>query len=84
MSDIKFYQLPLETSMDRDIIDRLDAIPRSRKAEWVRTAIRVYMGMENGQQTILPHVAYKENLPTQTVTEEQKKLPKFTDEFEDE
>lgn len=44
----KIYQLPLDTKMDQDIINRMEDIPRSRKAEWVRTALRVYMSLEKG------------------------------------
>lgn len=44
----KVYQLPLDPTLDSDIIQRLEQLPRARKAEWVRTAIRLYMAIEKG------------------------------------
>ncbi|MDR7318943.1 hypothetical protein [Brevibacillus nitrificans] len=44
----KVYQLPLDPTLDNDIVKRLDQLPRARKAEWVRTAIRIYMSIEKG------------------------------------
>ncbi|UED78069.1 hypothetical protein [Brevibacillus sp. DP1.3A] len=44
----KIYQLPLDEVHDKEIIDRLDKLPRTRKAEWVRAAIRFYMAAETG------------------------------------
>jgi len=44
---MRFYQLPLHKEHDRDICKRLDEIPRTRKAEWVRNALRYYMNIEN-------------------------------------
>jgi hypothetical protein len=48
------YQLPLDKKMDADILARLDDIPRARKAEWVRQAIRMYMYIERGNAGFVP------------------------------
>ncbi|KRE35619.1 hypothetical protein [Paenibacillus sp. Soil522] len=36
------YNLPLDENMDADIIEWLDSIPKKRRAEQVRAAIRMY------------------------------------------
>jgi hypothetical protein len=68
----KVYQLPLDPTLDKDIIDRLDQLPRARKAEWVRTAIRVYMSMEKGDN--VPFVPA--SVPTTSEPKRPKKNPK--------
>lgn len=39
----KVYQLPYDDVIDKDISDWLKSLPRSRKAEIVRNALRFYM-----------------------------------------
>lgn len=73
MSKPKVYQLPLDVILDKDILDRLDELPRARKAEWVRTAIRVYMAIEKGEgvtPVVAPFVPSIEEKP------KEKKKPK--------
>lgn len=48
------YQLPLDKKMDADIIARLNEIPRARKAEWVRQAIKMYLHIERGNAGVVP------------------------------
>ena len=68
----KVYQLPLDPTLDKDIIDRLDQLPRARKAEWVRTAIRVYMSMEKGDNVPFAPAP----VPTASELKRSKKSPK--------
>ncbi|NBI28626.1 hypothetical protein [Chengkuizengella marina] len=49
---MKFYQLPLDEHMDQDIIDYLNNIPRMRKAEQVRAAIRFMMSQQAGGNNV--------------------------------
>ncbi|WP_445506746.1 hypothetical protein [Niallia sp. 03190] len=39
----KVYQLPYDSELDQDIHNWLEKLPRSRKAEFVRNAIRFYL-----------------------------------------
>lgn len=39
----KVYQLPYDDVLDKDIHEWLKSLPRSRKAEMVRNAIRYYL-----------------------------------------
>lgn len=39
----KVYQLPYDDEIDKDIYDWLQSLPRSRKAELVRNALRFYI-----------------------------------------
>jgi hypothetical protein len=64
----KVYQFPYDTILDADINDWLESLPRSRKAEMVRNAIRFYLqskGISNNPMPIIP--------VTQTIPEEKKK-----------
>jgi hypothetical protein len=57
----KVYQLPLDTELDRDILDWLDSLPRSRKAEIVRTALRLFIVQQNSGNGIpIPIVTTKQ------------------------
>lgn len=57
----KVYQLPYDTMIDKDIDDWLNSLPRSRKAELVRNALRYYISATtNGNiLTVNPSPAYK-------------------------
>lgn len=39
------YKLPLDDEIDKDIIDWIDNLPRMKKGEMVRHAIRYYMAV---------------------------------------
>jgi hypothetical protein len=53
----KIYQLQYDDEIDRDIHEWLQSLPRSRKAEMVRNAIRFYLHATNGAPTpIIPVV----------------------------
>lgn len=53
----KIYQLQYDDEIDRDIHEWLSKLPRSRKAEMVRTAIRFYLHATTGGKTpIIPVV----------------------------
>jgi hypothetical protein len=62
----KIYQLQYDDEIDRDIHEWLNSLPRSRKAEMVRNAIRFYLHATNGSPTpiipIAPVVASSEPL----------------------
>lgn len=49
----KVYQLQYDDTIDRDIHEWLQSLPRSRKAEMVRNAIRHYLAAA-GQGTVIP------------------------------
>jgi hypothetical protein len=51
----KIYQLQYDDKIDKDIDEWLKSLPRSRKAEMVRNAIRFYLHATNGSPTpIIP------------------------------
>jgi hypothetical protein len=67
----KIYQLQYDDEIDRDIHEWLNSLPRSRKAEMVRTAIRFYLHATNGAPTpIIPVV------PVAMQVEQQAEQPK--------
>ncbi|UED72095.1 hypothetical protein [Brevibacillus sp. HD3.3A] len=74
----KIYQLPLDEVHDKEIIQRLDKLPRSRKAEWVRAAIRYYMAAEIGESTTAVVVPAT---PPQKKPEKPKREPKADMDF---
>jgi hypothetical protein len=71
----KIYQLQYDDEIDRDIHEWLNSLPRSRKAEMVRNAIRFYLHATNGSPTpiipIAPVVASSES----TAPKRNKKRP---------
>lgn len=48
----KIYQLPYDDEIDRDIAVWLKELPRARKAELVRNAIRFYLQASKGDSVI--------------------------------
>ncbi|PEJ99860.1 hypothetical protein [Bacillus toyonensis] len=59
MSEVKgstyFYKLPLEKDTDVDILEWINKIPRNKKAEVIRHAIRFYMShLKEGQLFYYP------------------------------
>ncbi|WP_260288488.1 hypothetical protein [Peribacillus aracenensis] len=48
----KIYQLPYDDEIDKDIAVWLKELPRARKAELVRNAIRFYLQASNGDGVI--------------------------------
>ncbi|AQQ66212.1 hypothetical protein [Bacillus cereus] len=53
----KIYQLSYDDQLDKDIHEWLKKIPRSRKAETVRHAIRYYIASNGGSSGIhMPNV----------------------------
>lgn len=56
------YKLPLDTEVDKDIIDWIAEIPRTKKGELVRHAIRYYMeilGEDEGSTIKFPSASSK-------------------------
>jgi len=54
----KIYQLSYDDQLDKDIHEWLKKIPRSRKAETVRHAIRYYIASNGGSSGIhMPNVS---------------------------
>ncbi|EJR51790.1 hypothetical protein IIO_06200 [Bacillus cereus VD115] len=54
----KIYQLPYDDELDKDIEDWLKKLPRNRKAETVRHAIRYYMTCTGGSSGIhMPNIS---------------------------
>lgn len=76
----KIYQLPLDDELDKDILDKLDKLPRSRKAEWVRTALRVYIAIEQGDMApAVPGIVQqgkKQPTSSENTGEGSRKIPK--------
>ncbi|PGB22021.1 hypothetical protein COM06_29505 [Bacillus toyonensis] len=79
----KIYQLSYDDQLDKDIHEWLKKIPRSRKAETVRHAIRYYIASNGGSSGIhMPNVSgapiAAEKLQTQQEAPKKKRpaLPK--------
>lgn len=71
----KIYQLQYDDEIDRDIHEWLNSLPRSRKAEMVRTAIRFYLHATKGSSTpIIPVVPVA--APTEQPKRKRPALPK--------
>ncbi|PFW61565.1 hypothetical protein [Bacillus sp. AFS075034] len=66
----KTYLLSYDDVLDKDIKLWLDSLPRNRKAEMVRTAIRQYMHTSGTAPIVTPVVEVKEEL-------KKKKRPKL-------
>lgn len=64
------YKLPLDEEVDKDIIDWIDNLPRMKKGEMVRHAIRYYMTVLGEGEMIkfpninTPMVAKQESTPS--------------------
>jgi len=72
----KIYQLQYDDEIDRDIHEWLNSLPRSRKAEMVRNAIRFYLHATTGGKTpIIPvvPVATSEETPAEHPVEQPKR-----------
>ncbi|MEI5909436.1 hypothetical protein WAK64_20620 [Bacillus spongiae] len=67
------YQLPYDEELDKDIHNWLQTLPRNRKAEMVRNAIRFYLQANKGgnMYTVNPVEFY--NVNTEEKVEETKK-----------
>ncbi|PDY91478.1 MULTISPECIES: hypothetical protein [Bacillus cereus group] len=77
----KIYQLSYDDQLDKDIHEWLKKIPRSRKAETVRHAIRYYIASNGGSSGIhMPNVSgtpiVTEEMPIKQETPK-KKRPSF-------
>ena len=54
------YKLPLDDEIDKDIIDWIDSLPRMKKGEMIRHAIRYYMAeLEEGETIKFPNAPVK-------------------------
>lgn len=64
------YKLPLDEEIDRDIIDWIDSLPRMKKGEMIRHAIRYYMAvLGEGEKIKFP------NVNTNTVAKQESTSP---------
>ena len=75
-STSRIYQLQYDSVIDRDIHEWLSELPRSRKAEMVRNAIRFYLHATTGGKTpIIPvvPVATSEETPAEQQAEQPKR-----------
>ncbi|MGD6869988.1 MULTISPECIES: hypothetical protein [Bacillus cereus group] len=71
----KIYQLSYDDQLDKDIHEWLKKIPRSRKAETVRHAIRYYIASNGGSSGI--HMPNVSGVPVMsTEPQVQKEIPK--------
>lgn len=74
----KYWQLPYDESLDADIVQWLESMPRDRKWEMVRTAMRYYMAATAESQT--PYIPVIAPPPVRTenkVEEKPKRVPKL-------
>lgn len=64
MTDVQ-YKLPLDGTADKDLIDWINTIPRSKKAEVIRHALRFYKShlVEGETLFVMPSVSHGEQLP---------------------
>lgn len=53
MAADKVYQLPYDEEIDKDIHQWLNSLPRSRKAELVRNALRFYINATQGGANVI-------------------------------
>lgn len=79
----KIYQFSYDDELDKDIHEWINKIPRSRKAETVRHAIRFYIACNNGSSGI--HMPATSVAPVLPIMEEntsqetpKKKKPKLS------
>lgn len=51
----KIYKLPLDEDVDRDLLTWINSLPRNKKAEVVRHALRFYKSqLKEGETFIMP------------------------------
>lgn len=50
----KVYNLKYDTDFDKDINDWMESLPKSRKGELIRSAIRLWMNQDNEKTLIIP------------------------------
>lgn len=77
----KIYQLPYDDIVDKDIHEWLGKLPRNRKAEMVRNAIRFYISCGGNSKSILaPGLVPQSVVPKKQEIEEkiQKKRPNLS------
>jgi hypothetical protein len=78
MADV-IYKLPLDESTDGDLINWINKLPRSKKAEVIRHALRFYIShLKEGEIFIMPSVNVATPV-TQVISEseDKKKKPKL-------
>lgn len=68
------YQLPYDENLDKDIHEWLKSLPRNRKAEMVRNAIRFYIQTTQSSNQIVINPTNIQVL-SDTSKQEQKKRP---------
>lgn len=70
----KVYQMKYDDVIDKDIHSWLEALPRGRKAELVRNAIRFYIQSTNGMNTagIVPYASDTAQPEEETAQKEEK------------
>lgn len=76
----KIYQFSYDDQLDKDIHEWLKSIPRSRKAETVRHAIRFYIACNGGSSGIhMPSTCNADMITPSKIagTEMKKKKPKL-------
>lgn len=74
----KIYQFSYDDQLDKDIHEWLKSIPRSRKAETVRHAIRFYIACNGGSSGIhMPSTCSADIVQPTKVFEKEKKKPKL-------
>lgn len=76
---ITHYKLPIDTDVDKDILDWINSFPRMKKGEMVRHAIRYYISeLEEGETIKFPsnNNSVKENNDENTQSPEKKKKRK--------
>jgi hypothetical protein len=73
MADM-IYKLPLDEATDNDLITWLNKLPRNKKAEVVRHALRFYMShLKEGEIFIMPTVSATSKQPVSSELEDKKK-----------
>jgi hypothetical protein len=59
----KYYQMPYDETIDADIVKWMESLPKDRKAEMVRTAIRYYMAATgDNPRVFIPEVKVEPKL----------------------
>jgi hypothetical protein len=73
----KIYQMQYDDEIDRDIAEWLNSLPRSRKAEMVRNAIRFYLYATGEQKAIVPFAPVQQSQPVAPKAAKPKKRAKL-------
>lgn len=73
----KIYQMQYDDEIDRDIAEWLNSLPRSRKAEMVRNAIRFYLYATGEQKAIVPFAPVAPQQVTPEAAKPKKKRAKL-------